>query len=183
MRNIEVLKLHHDLIHLKGVSGIKLVYAIHRTIAWLKPIAEAFSQEKLIPMPEAYAKYQKEIHDFYKKVTTNQDGSLRTIMLPGPDGKPVESFDLPFEDPEFLAEKSRIEQKHEKAILEYKKEIEDYNQFLNKECDEEIRIFFIPVAYAPENKDQFDVVAPLIREMTPDQEAKWEELFTEMLSV
>lgn len=180
IRNIEVLEMYHGLKNLKGIEGIKLVYAINRTVAWLKPIAEAFSQEELIPIPDGYKKYQAELREFYEKMVTNEDGSKRTRVVQGPDGKPMEQLDVSFSDPKVIAGKAKIDKKHEKAIADYQKDIEEYNQFLNKECEEEIRLFMIPLAYAPDKKEQYDVIAPLVKDMTAEQQARWEELFTEI---
>jgi len=182
MRNIEVLELYHGLKNLKGVQGIKLVYAINRTIAWLKPIAEAFSQEVLIPVPESYRKYQQEMREFYEKMVTNEDGSKRIRIVEGPNGQPLEQLDINLSDPKVAAGKSKLDKKHEKAIVDYQKDIDDYNEFLRKECEEEIKLYMIPLAYAPDKKEQYDIVAPLIREMTPEQQARWDELFTEISS-
>lgn len=181
-KNIEVLELYHGLKNLKGVQGIKLVYAINRTIAWLRPIAEAFSQEELIPMPESYKKYQQELREFYEKMVTNEDGSKRTRVVAGPDGRPLEQLDVSFSDPKVIAGKAKIDKKHEQAIKDFQQDIDEYNAFLNKECDEEVRLYYIPLALAPEAKEQFDIVSPLIKDMTSEQQARWDELFAEISS-
>lgn len=180
IRNIEVLELYHGLKNLKGVTGIKLVYAINRTVAWLKPIAEAFSQEELIPVPEGYAKYQQELRQFYEKLATNDDGTRRTRIVSGPDGRPLEQLDISIGDPKVLAGKAKIDKKYEEEIASYQKEIDEYNKFLNAECTEDIRLYFIPLAYAPDKKEQYDIVAPLIKNMTEEQQARWDNLFAEI---
>lgn len=182
LRNIEVLELYYGLKSLKGVQGVKLLYAINRTIAWLKPIAEAFSQEELIPAPEGMVAYQKELREFFEKMAMSKDGSKRFRVVQGADGRPVEQLDVDLSDPVAIAGKAKIDKKYEAIIKAYQAEIEQYNQFLNKECEEEIRLFYVPLAHAPDKKEQYDVVAPLIREMNANQLSRWEELFAEISS-
>lgn len=180
LRNIEVLQLYHGLKNLKGLTGIKLVYAVNRTMNWLKPIAEAFAQEELIPMPEGFKKYQQELRELYEKSVTSEDGTRKVKTVLNQDGMPVETLDVNFNDPKVISGKAAIEKKYSAAIKEYQKDIDEYNQFLNKECEEEVKLCLIPLAYAPDKKEQFDVVAPLIKEMTPEQLARWDELFAEI---
>jgi len=182
LRNIEVLQLYNALKSLKGVQGIKLVYAINRTVNWLKPVVEAFSQEELIPMPSEFQKYQRELREFYEKSVTTQDGIKKLKTVFAPDGTPVEQLDVDFKDPVVIAGRVALDKKYDEVIREYQKEIDEYNQFLNKECEEEIKFYIIPLAYAPDKKEQFDAVAPLIREMTTEQQARWDELFAEISS-
>ena len=180
LKNIEVLELYHNLKNLKGVQGIKLVYAINRTVSWLKPIAEAFSQDELIPVPDNFKKYQSELREYYEKLASAEDGSKRLRIIQGPDGRPIEQLDVDLSDSKVMSGKSRIDKKHEVAIKAYQAEIDSYNQFLGKECEEEIRLFYIPLAYAPDKKEQYDIIAPLIKEMTDYQMQRWEDLFTEI---
>lgn len=148
----------------------------------MKPIVDAFAQDRLIPMTAKYKEYLQELRDFFEKSATREDGTIASKMVPGPDGNLQEQFEVNLNDPQIIAGKSAIDNRFKDAIIEYRKDVEDYNLFMNKECEEEIRLFYIPLAMAPEDKDKFDIVAPLIKEMTPDQQARWEELFSEIAS-
>jgi hypothetical protein len=182
LRNVEVMELYHALKGVKGLQGIKLVYAVNRTVNWLKPIVEAFAQEELIPMPEDINKYQKELREFYERIAKAEDGSRKLKTIINNDGMPVELLDIDFNNPFNINGKAEIDKKYDKAIKDYQTEIEKYNLFLDKECEEEIRLYSIPLAYAPDNKEQFDIVAPLIKDMTAAQQARWDELFAEISS-
>ncbi len=177
MTNHEVLVLYHGLKSLKGVSGLKLVYAINRTMRYLKPLAEAFAQEALIPMPVDFKNYQEELKEFYKKSVTTADGTPRIKVDVLPDGQTMERYDVDFNDRIVVAEKAKIDAKYAAVITAYQAEVNEYNNFLDQECEEEIKLHYVPLKYAPEDKEQYDIVAPLIKEMPVEMQEKWDALF------
>jgi hypothetical protein len=178
--NFEILQLYRDLNDLQVVPGIKLNYAIHRTKAQLKPLVEAYAQDKLIPVLDNYKAFEKELQDAYKKMCRDKDGNLLTKVQSTERGE-MESMDIDLNSPAVTEIRARIQTKFHNAIETRKEQIRQYNEWLREECSDDYQLFFISKTEMPDNADNtkqlWDAVSPLIKDLSPEQQKEWDELF------
>lgn len=129
LTNGEVFELYNKLSSVRGLSGVKLLYAVDKTKRSLKNIAEAFAPEKLIPKPEKFIAYENEVREKANALrdrlfAENPEHSSLIIQ----NGRPELSVSS-VEAQELINE---MQLKHKKAIADYQKEIDEYNVFMSK---------------------------------------------------
>jgi hypothetical protein len=139
--NHDVLDLYSKILNAQGLKGTPLIYAVSRTIAKLRPVVDALSDEKCIPESEAHRTFTKELHDIHKK---HSGGKMKTTT--SNDGYTVEVYDFPWlssKDHEqarqqWMSETKKLKEKFREAISEREKEIKEYNEFLNEAFPESL---------------------------------------------
>lgn len=162
LTNLEIINLYSNLKKLKQVPGLKLNYAISRTIAKLKPLAEAYDMDKLIPKEEDFVEYETTMADKYKEIA---DG--RTKIINNQTGE-YEALDLDINSEAVVKARREIQEKYAEAITNRKKDIKEYSEWLLTECEDDYELFKVKMDDVPgtaENlKDIWDVCALLIEE-------------------
>ena len=182
--NWEVMQLYKDLNELKTVNGIKLNYAIHRTKASLKPLAEAYERDKLIPVLDQYKEYDKALADAYKDLTKDKAGNPQTRINTGPRGEQYEVPDVDLNSPEAIKVRAQLQAKFADAIADRQQQIKEYNEWLVQECSDDYTLFIISKSDIPDsnenNKQLWDTIAPMIKPMSEELEKEWNELFSKI---
>jgi len=151
LTNLEVLQLHAELRNLKSVTGLKLNYAISRTIQSLKPLAEAYDQEKLIPKSEQFKKYEEELRKAYEGIASGGSGKPKTRMVQTPTGE-IETLDIDINGEEAKQARAKLQEEYSVTIEERKSDVREYTSWLNQECEDEFRIHKISFSEMPQNE-------------------------------
>ncbi len=178
MTNEEYRKNYIVLRDVKGLEGLKLLFARSRTLSSMRTLAEDSDPEKVIPLAEDFKAYEEELRLLYTKHCTI-DGVLKT-KTDVVNGKPIESFDINLSDPILKKDKAKLDAKFQEAIDFRKKQEKEYKEFLATEVKDMPKLFLFPLSYAPETQAQFDAVAFILQDMTEEQVAKWDALFEEI---
>lgn len=183
LTNLEILELHARLKNLPVVNGIKLNHAINRTVSFLKDLAEEMGSDKKIPVLEDFKTYEKELQDAYKDLTKNKDGNP-TNKVHKTDRGEVEELNFDLNSQQAIDVRAKIQAKHKKAIEKRLKQADLYNEWLREESEDDYKLYYIPVSIVLDAtdvpKEVWDAITPLIKEMTPDQEKEWNDLFEKL---
>ncbi|MFH1118272.1 MAG: hypothetical protein V1775_00505 [Bacteroidota bacterium] len=168
LTNLEVLQLYADLKNLKSIPGLKLNYAISRTIQNLKPLTEAFDQEKLIPKSELFKKYEEELRKAYETIASGGSGRPKTRIVQIPTGE-FETLDIDINGDEAKQSRAEMQEEYSGAIEERKTDVREYTAWLNQECEDEFRIFMIRLSEMPDSgtedyKQLWDVCGVMVLE-------------------
>ena len=159
LTNRQVIELFNSLSNLKGVTGKKVLFAISRTLESLRPIAMALDHSKLIPKSEAFSEYENEIRievaAAKEKLIQENPNSPALIQTDSGVELRADSFIA-------LSILKRLKEKHKTAIEQYSKDVAEFNQFLENECEEEYELFHISLDEAPEEQDKFSALYHLI---------------------
>ncbi len=151
LTNLEVLQLYAELKNLKNAPGLKLNYAISRTIQSLKPLAEAYDQDKLIPKSEQFRKYEEELRKAYETIASGGSGKPRTRMIQTPSGE-FETLDIDINGEEAKQARVKLQEEYSAAIEERKANVREYTEWLNQECEDEYRIYKILPSEMPQDE-------------------------------
>lgn len=152
LKNWEVQNLFNTLSNLQPVPGIKLNYAIARTILNLKPLVKSFHQDKLIPTLPEYKKYEEELKAMYEGFAKDEKGHVKTKHSKSPSGEMVEEFDVDINAPEVVKARTELTEKHKKAIDDRKEQAKLYNEWLEQDCEEELKLHKIKREDIPESE-------------------------------
>ena len=158
MKKGEIVQRYNDLVAVKGLTGIQLLYAVKRNKDILKPIAEQLHQSVLIPPSDEFLKHEEEL----RKIILKPDNTLK-------EDKDIDYTKL---DALLLTNKD--------VIAKRNADIKEYNAIMKTEYDEEVKTFHIPLSIAPSTQEEFDAISFMIADMTPEQEAKFNELFNNL---
>ncbi len=169
LTNLEILQLHAELKALRNVPGVKLNYAIARTLQNLKPLVEAYSQDQLIPKSEEFIKYENELKKAYEQFASKGSGAPKTKILVTPQGE-MESLDIDINSEEVKEARAKLQLKYTKAIEERKAQISEYNDWLGMECEDDYKIWKVDYSEMPQENDNYkqlwDACFILIKEET-----------------
>jgi hypothetical protein len=160
LTNLEVLQLHADLKALKIVPGIKLNYAIARTIQNLKPLAEAYSIDLLIPKSEAFLRYEEALRKAYADLSASGGTRPKTRIVQTPGGE-YETFDIDINSEEAILLRAKLQMEHSQAIEGRKADVKEYNEWLISECKDKFRIYKVSLSEMPQHE-------------LPDYKALWD---------
>ena len=144
--NGEIVHMYNSLTNVKGLTGIKLLYAVKKNKELLKPIATALHPSELIPNLDAHNEYAQ-------KYNQAVDDDI----------------------------KAQLNIEYADVIAEMTKHIEEYNRFMREECEYQPTFFKVPLTLAPDNQEAFDAISFMIADFTPEQEAKFNELFDSII--
>jgi hypothetical protein len=153
LTNLEVLQLHAGLKNLRAVTGLKLNYAISRTIQNLKPLVEAYDQEKLIPKGEAFKKYEQELRKEYEKLASAGGGKPKTRIMQTANGE-FETLDIDFNGVDAINVRASLQQEYAEAIEQRKADVKEYNDWLNEECGDDVKLHKIQLSEMPQNESE-----------------------------
>lgn len=174
--NGEILSMYNDTLNVTGLKGVKLLYAVKRNIAMLKPYAEAFSDKEIIPMSEEFIKYEEERREMNKRFATDAEGRVKTKKeIIGT--QVVEAYDVDINTPAYIKEATAINEKYKEVIDARSQDIKDYNAFLTEPFKEDIKIFKVPLSVAPDDERAFNAISYMIEDLSPEQEQVWLDLF------
>jgi len=168
LTNLEVLQLHHDLKSLKAVPGIKLNFAIARTLQSLKPLVEAYDQEKLIPKSKDFLQFEEEIKDGYTALASEGGKKPKTKIVQSPAGE-YETLDFDINGERAQELRTNLKKKFEKALDDRTHQVTDYNNWLNQECEDEYRVFMVRLSEMPDSnlenyKQLWDICGVMVME-------------------
>lgn len=177
--NEDIRRIYIRLDRVKGLEGIRVLYARDRTLRSLKDIYETTDPDSRIPLSDDFKAYEEKLREIYTKYAT-KDGTVqtRTEMV---GGVPSEVLSFDPNDPALKKEKAKLDKEHHTAIEFRKKQEKEYREFLQDEVKEEVKLFRIPLSLAPTDQAKFEAISPLIMDMTPELEAEWEALFAKMV--
>jgi hypothetical protein len=168
MKNWEVINLHKTLSKMKPVPGIKLNYAIGRTILNLKPLVKSFEQDKLIPVLPEYKKYEDALKAMYEGFAKDENGKVKTKVSRSPEGEPIEELDVDINNPDVIKARATLSEVHKEAIEDRKEQAKLYNEFLMEDCIEEIKLHKVAKSEVPDSelitKDVWVIIDPLLSE-------------------
>ncbi|MHC1775727.1 MAG: hypothetical protein AB9834_09970 [Lentimicrobium sp.] len=153
LTNLEVLQLYSDLKALKSVPGIKLNYAISRTIRSLKPLAEAFTTEQMIPKSTGFLQYEEALTKAYSDISARGGKGPKTRIVQTPAGE-YETFDIDINADDVKEARAALQEEHSAAIADRKQDVKDYNEWLMLACEEEFHLHKIALSEIP----QFDTI-------------------------
>jgi len=173
LTNLEIIRLYSDLKNLKSAPGIKLNYAIVRTTQSLKPLVEAYDQERLIPKSESFQEYESAIKKAYETIASAGTGKPKTRIVQTQQGE-YETLDIDLNGDEAKQARAKIQEEFYDAIEERKSDVKEYNEWLEKECEDEYNIHKVSVSEMPQNettdyKALWDVCAMLLEVDTSDK--------------
>ncbi len=151
LTNLEVLQLHAGLKNLHSVPGIKLNYAISRTIQNLKPLVEAFDQDKLIPKTDGFKKYESELRKAYEVLSSGGKGKPKTRIIQTPNGE-VETLNIDINGEEAKEIRARLQEEYFDVIESRKADAKEYNEWLHQECEEEFKIHKVLLSEMPQDE-------------------------------
>jgi len=184
LTNLQILELHMKLSTLRTVNGIKLNHAISRTITFLKDLVEEYGRDKKIPVLDDYKAYEKELQEAYKDLSKNKEGNPTSKILRNERNQEYEEINFNINSQEAIDVRAKIQAKHKKAIEKRIKQAELYNEWLREESEDEYRLFYIPESVILSDnelgKDVWDAISPLVKEVTPEQEKEWDNLFEKL---
>ena len=153
----EAIEMYNRLKNLTGLTGVKLNYAVNRSMLQLQPVCEAFSPDKVIPTSKGYKSYLTALNEAYKALATT-DGKTRT-RIAGDN----EIFDTDTNSPAAIEIRAELKNKYAKEIDQREKDIQDYSELLNSACPE-FKLFKIKPSDIPEDatKEVWDAISDLI---------------------
>ena len=177
--NGEILARYRALTNVQNIKGTKLLYAVHRNKQLLEPFAKAFDDKVLVPLSTELEVYNEAVQNVYKKYADDGVGGVKTKVVIE-NGKPLSVFDIDMNNLDMKKELAELAKTYSDAIEERNKDIKEYNEFLMKPFEDTLKVFYIPIDIAPSTQEEFDAISFMIADMTPEQEAKFNELFNSL---
>jgi hypothetical protein len=160
------------LASLKHVPSCAVNTAISITILSLKPLYEAFQQDKVIPKSEEYLAYEKKLKETYEELSraeikeTKVKTAPKTQVFYTERGDEFKALDIDYNSPEVIMKRATIEGEFAKAIQERKDQLKDYNEWMDKECVANYELQKINISLMPKGdgdyKELFDAVQPML---------------------
>ncbi len=154
MKNNKIIELHNALSRIKNLKGVKVNYAIARTISQTTPLVESL-QETINPS-EAYQTFDKlRVEIAVKHSKKDEKGNPISI-----------NQQYQIEDQEaFDKELNALKEEHPGVLEDRENQIKDFNLFLEEECATN-PIHTCTLIDLPEDitTDQMNALMPLIVE-------------------
>jgi len=181
LTKLDVFEIYENLLKaIKVFSGKKILYAINRNINYLKPIIKAMQQVTIIPKSDEFMKYEKELTEGYEKLATQPDGTIKKIS--DPTG---ERLDINYYSLEAQELRNTLEKKYRKAIEDRKKDLKEFDEFLNDEFSEQLNLFYIPEGWIDENIKgvDYELIGAIIKPITEEIEKRLNDIMNEISSL
>ena len=161
----QIRGLYLQLSGLKGIKDNDLNYAITRTIDHIKGIAEAVDDSKRIPLTDGFKLFMEEKQTLLKKLS---GGKVKQVG-------DQEIYDLDFTNQEVIKVVEELEMAHKDAIDERTADIKTYNEWIQGEVTEEVKLHKIYSSKIPQGTDieVWKICAPIITEdgvMQPEED-------------
>ena len=156
MTKQEALNLYNGLQNVSNLKGAKWAYAIARNVEKLRPEVEAL--RKAYTMSEEFADYEGKRLELAQKYSVKEKNVPKTVKI----GQ-TEEYLIADKD-KFNQEVAKLQKKYNKAIVERKKQLKDFNEILGEKI--EIDLYMIDSDYIPEEitSGQVSAIMPIIRE-------------------
>ena len=156
MTKNDALNLYNGLQNVSNLKGAKWAYAIARNVEKLRPEVEAL--RKAYTMSEEFADYEGKRLELARKHSVKEKGTPKTVKI----GQ-TEEYLIADKD-KFNQEIAKLQKKYNKAIVERKKQLEDFNEILEEKVEMDLHMIdsdYIPEEITPE---QVSAIMPIIRE-------------------
>ena len=152
MKNREVLDYCEQLLQGGGLKPIKLsglfiIHKLSKNMDKLEKVARHIKPETLMPESKEYKEYTDKIRTLYAKHSKG-----KTKMVGG-----REIMDIEGNEKAFAKDVQSVNKEYAKAIEERQKQIDDYNEFLEKETDEKIEIDQVTVDDVEKHNPNIDM--------------------------
>lgn len=154
MTNQKLFDLYKSLLTLKGLSGVKLSYAIARNKAKIKSEIESL-EESIKPTQEIieYEKKRIELCELHADKDDKEKPITVDNVYQGLDGN--KAFEAQF----------KVLQEENKELLDVRqKQIDEYNSLLKEES--KLELYKIDITEVPKEicNEQMDIILPIINE-------------------
>jgi hypothetical protein len=161
MKNKEIKEIYEGLQQVSGnIQGVRINYAISRTIRHLKPIAE--SLDDAIKPSEQYIEFEQKRVEMMEKYCDRDDkgNPMKEVI-----GKSVQ-YSITQKLGQFQKALETLSKPYKKAISQREKQIADYALLLEKECEETVKLHMISLDDVPETitRENFRRIEILIQE-------------------
>lgn len=114
------------------IKGLKIMYAVSKNRDMIQSLAKHLKMDVIAPVTDEFKEYEKQAQGLYVKYS---DDGNKTIQVRTPLGV-KHQYDVSGNQKAFEKDMNVLAKKHEKAIEERKKQINEYNEFLGKEHKE-----------------------------------------------
>ena len=153
MKNKQILNLSQALKAVSGLTGIKFCYGVARNAVIVDREIEVF---------QTTTKTSKEFQEYDQKRIELAQSMARKDK----DGKPVVENNayVPENQKEFNKKIEALKGEYKEAVAEREKQIEDFNEFLEKESD--IKLYMINFSDIPETitAGQLMGIMPIVKD-------------------
>lgn len=161
MKNREIKEIYEQLQQVSGnMQGVRINYAISRTIRHLKPMAESLD-EAIKPSDEYLEFEQKRVELMEKYCDRDDQGNPRKEIF----GKSVQ-YSITQKLGQFQKALEALSKPYKKAITQREKQLADYAGLLDKQCEEPLKFHMISLDDVPETitRENFRRIEMLIQE-------------------
>lgn len=135
MTNREVLERYYafydenDMPLPLKVKGLRVKYAVSKNMDAVSAAAKHLKRDVIAPASKEFTAYEKAVQELYIK---HSDGGKKTIQVNTPFGI-KHQYDISMSLKEFEKDLEGLTKKYDKVIEERKRQVIEYNEFLDKE--------------------------------------------------
>ncbi len=135
MKNREVLERYYafydesDVPLPLKIKGLKIMYAVSKNRDTIQSAAKHLKMDVIAPASEQFKEYEKQVQQLYIK---HSDDGKKTIQVKTPLGI-KHQYDVSGNIKAFEKDLNALVKKNEGVLEERKKQVDEYNEFLEKD--------------------------------------------------
>ncbi len=168
MKNAELLEKYYmyydqqgQLVRKPKVDGLRIIYNVNKNINALPALVKELLPDVMVAKKPEYLAYEAEMKSLYAKVS---EGKTKEV-----NGQQM--YDLEGKEAEFQKEALKINKKHEASLTERNKQIKEYQEFLEKDFEGELKWYTFTLDELEERNadikgEDYDLIEWMIKEDT-----------------